>query len=110
MDIIILMAQQLCKEGKTPTTALLKARLPKDISLPKLIKGLKMWKENPDQELNTPLLSKLNNKTDKMPDTSINDLIDSKIKQAIAPLLSQINLLQSEVNHLQKQLTKEDKS
>ncbi len=52
MERIILIAQQLSREGKVPNTALIKARLPKNVPLPMIIQGLKMWKENPQKEIN----------------------------------------------------------
>ena len=51
MDKIILIAQQIAQEGKTPNTAMIKARLPKNIPLPAIIQGLKLWQDNPNKEI-----------------------------------------------------------
>lgn len=108
MENIILIAQQLSKEGKVPTTALLKARLPKTTSLPMIIQGLKMWKENPHKEINISAASSTITNTDATTCNSFDALIDSRIKQAIAPLVTQIKELKKEIVTLQKQLTMEN--
>jgi hypothetical protein len=108
MDPVIAIAQQLYKEGKIPTTALLKARLPKDIPLPIIIQRLQKWKENPQQS--NPTAESISADTESKEATSIDALLDAKIKQAVAPLIDQIDELKAEIATLQKQLTTEDKS
>lgn len=49
-DEIIHAAQTIAKDGKQPTIALLKNYV--KAPLPELIKGLKMWQQNPDKEIN----------------------------------------------------------
>ena len=110
MDRIILIAQQLSKEGKVPNTALIKARLPKNVPLPMIIQGLKMWKENPQKEINIPTEPALTASAESENSSSFDALLDAKIKQALAPLVSQINELKTEIDNLQKQLTTEDKN
>lgn len=110
MDRIILIAQQLSKEGKVPTTALLKARLPKNVPLPTIIQGLKMWKDNPQKEIDIPTEPALTACAGSENSGSFDALLDARIKQALTPLISQINELKSEITELQKQLTKEDKN
>ncbi|WP_372881456.1 hypothetical protein [Psychromonas sp.] len=107
MDRIILIAQQIAKEGKIPTTALIKARLPKNVPLPAIIQGLKMWNDNPDKEINIPADIREDGNRDKQ--KSIDALIDAKIAQAIAPLTKQIDMLTNQLIDLKKQLKKEEK-
>lgn len=108
MDRIILIAQQLSKEGKVPTTALIKARLPKNTPLPVIIQGLKEWKENPHKEIDIPTEPALTACTDSESSGSFDALLDAKIKQALTPLIAQIDELKTEIAALQKQLTRED--
>ena len=85
MDRIILIAQQIAKEGKTPNTAMLKARLPKNVPLPAIIQGLKLWQENPNKEINAPTEPALitNTKTEL---GSFDILLEAKINEILAPL------------------------
>lgn len=110
MDRIILIAQQLSKEGKVPNTALIKARLPKNVPLPMIIQGLKMWKENPNKEINIPTEPALTAYAGSESAGSFDALLDAKIKQALAPLAAQINALKKEISDLKQQLTTEDKN
>ncbi|MCW8996212.1 MAG: hypothetical protein OQK77_10415 [Psychromonas sp.] len=110
MDRIILIAQQLSKEGKVPTTALIKSRLPKTVPLPAIIQGLKMWKENPHKEIDCASPPNLDGSPSNQGVDSFDALLDAKIKQAIAPLITQINTLKAEISDLRKQFTTEDKN
>ena len=108
MDRIILIAQQLSKEGKVPNTALIKSRLPKNIPLPVIIQGLKMWKENPQKEINIASLPTTRTVSEESDNFDL--LLDTKIQQALAPLLTEIKSLQIEVARLQQQLTKKEQN
>ena len=110
MDRIILIAQQLSKEGKVPTTALIKARLPKDVPLPMIIQGLQKWKENPHKEINIQTEPALTACADSENSGNFDALLDARIKQALTPLVAQINELKTKIAALQKQLTTEDKN
>lgn len=105
MDSIILIAQQLKSEGKVPSTALIKSRLTIDVSLPMIIRGLKMWKENPDKEINQTTEPTPTNATKN---ETLEQLITLKVEQAIAPLKAEIIKLKTEIKRLNK-LTTEDK-
>ncbi len=109
MDRIILIAQQLSKEGKVPSTALIKARLPKDVPLPLIIQGLKAWKDNPQQEISSPTEAPPACTGDKN-SGSFDALLNAKINQALTPLIAQIDALKTEIAALQQQLNQEDKN
>lgn len=108
MDKIILIAQQLSKEGKVPSTALIKSRLPKNIPLPLIIQGLKMWKENPQKEREIASLPATQiNGAERV---SLDLLLEIKINQALTPLLAEIKSLHTEVAHLQQQLNRKEQN
>lgn len=109
MDPIILIAQQLSKEGKVPSTALIKARLPKDVPLPMIIQGLKAWKDNPHQEINSPTEPALSAAQDEN-SASFDALLNAKINRALSPLIAQIDGLKTEIAALQQQLNQKDKN
>ncbi|WP_413699782.1 hypothetical protein ACLKMH_20790 [Psychromonas sp. KJ10-10] len=105
MDKIILIAQQLAKEGKTPNTAMIKARLPKNVPLPIIIEGLKLWQENPNKEISEPIEG--THKTNQELATNSFDAlleakIEEKIKTIIAPLKDEIKQLKAELNALKE--------
>lgn len=102
MDRIILVAQQLIKEGKTPNTALIKARLPKNIPLPHIIQGLKLWQENPNKQVNIPTEPSLTTAATSQEMGSIDEIINSKIALAIVPLKKEINELKAQIDVLKK--------
>lgn len=104
MDRIILIAQQLSKEGKTPNTALIKSRLPKNVPLPMIIQGLKLWKDNPQKEILSPtaLTAGTANENSSSFDTLIELRIEQKIKLIIEPLTAEIKELKEQIKLLQK--------
>jgi len=101
MDRIILIAQQIAKEGKTPNTAMIKARLPKNVPLPAIIQGLKLWQDNPNKEINVPTEPALTENT-KTEIGSIDLLIEAKINALLAPLKDEITQLKAEVKKLKE--------
>lgn len=107
MDHIIVIAQQIAKEGKVPTTALVKARLPKNVPLPTIIQGLKIWASNPDKVIDTP--TAITPDKDEEKTKSADTLIDAKIAQAISPLIKQIDMLTKQLVDLKKQLNLQEK-
>lgn len=103
MDRIILIAQQIAKEGKTPNTALIKARLPKNVPLPSIIAGLKQWQENPNKEIAsiteyTPKQIPSTNSFDALLDATITE----KINAIIAPLNDEIKQLKADLKALKE--------
>jgi hypothetical protein len=100
MDRIILIAQQLAKEGKTPNTALIKARLPKNVPLPAIIQGLQLWKDNPNKQIESPTELALTAATPKELG-SFDLLIEQKIEAMIAPVLIEIEELKKQIDILQ---------
>jgi len=101
MDRIILIAQQIAKEGKTPNTATIKARLPKNVPLPTIIQGLKMWQDNPNKQINTPTEPALINNA-AATTGSFDQLLDAKIEQQLAPLKNEIEQLKAELKTLKE--------
>lgn len=101
MDRIILIAQQIAKEGKTPNTAMIKARLPKNVPLPAIIQGLKMWQDNPNKQIDKPTEPALiNNAATEF--GSLDQLLAAKIEQQLAPLKDQIEQLKAELKTLKE--------
>lgn len=109
MESIILIAQQISSEGKVPSTALIKARLPNHLALPTIIQGLKMWQKNPQQVINMPIDSALS-AISNAKEGSVEAQLEAKIAQAIAPLEAQIQALQIAMQALQKQIKTENGS
>lgn len=104
MDRIILVAQQLAKEGKTPNTALIKARLPKNTPLPAIIQGLKLWQDNPNKQIDIPTELSLTGATSQSVNGSIDEIINSKIALAINPLKEEINTLKVQIDTLKERI------
>lgn len=102
MDRIILIAQQLSKEGKNPNTALIKARLPKNTPLPMIIQGLKLWQDNPNKEIINPSEPAISASLESENKGAFDLLLEQKIEQMIKPLLSEINLLKDQISQLKK--------
>lgn len=103
MDHIILVAQQLAKEGKKPNTATIKARLPKNTPLPSIIQALKLWQSDPHKEIKLAIDTS-EAATPETNNSDIDELIEHKIAQAIAPLKAQIIALNEQLNSLKEQL------
>ncbi|MCP4321785.1 MAG: hypothetical protein GY787_08025 [Alteromonadales bacterium] len=101
MDRIILIAQQIAKEGKTPNTAMVKARLPKNVPLPTIIQGLKLWQENPNKEIETATEPALIANT-KSESGSFDILLEAKIKEMLTPLKDEIEQLKAELKLLKE--------
>ena len=104
MDKIILIAQQIAKEGKNPNTAMIKARLPKNVPLPTIIAGLKQWQENPNQEIvSITEPEPTNNGMSKHSfDALLEATIEQKIATIIAPLKDEITQLKAELKALKE--------
>ena len=113
MDNIILIAQQIAKEGKTPNTAMIKARLPKNVPLPNIIQGLKLWHENPNREIvtNTKSLSKADSDAEKNNfdallnakiETIVETIVETKFIKLIEPLETEIQQLKFELKTLKE--------
>ncbi|WOH38737.1 hypothetical protein RI844_05845 [Thalassotalea fonticola] len=91
------IAAQLAAEDKTPTVALIKARLTQSLPLARVIKGLQAWQNNPKiAETSKPEVKR--QKTDNKRSLTEAEVV-GLIKQAIAPL-------QVEIEELKAKLTK----
>jgi hypothetical protein len=105
MDKIILIAQQIAKEGKTPNTAMIKARLPRNVPLPTIIQGLKLWQENPEKEI-IAIKESISTENTKIEMGSFDALlerkIEAKIQSLITPLRDEIKQLKAELKTLKE--------
>lgn len=101
MEQIILIAQQLSQEGKTPNIALIKARLPKNVPLPAIIEGLKLWQKNPQQSIKAQLDEKSTESKKPSANSELEALIEAKLAQALAPLHAEIKALKMALSQRQ---------
>ncbi|NMP16432.1 hypothetical protein [Thalassotalea sp. Y01] len=87
---------EIAKQGKTPSIALIKARVAAGTPLALIIKGLQTWQKNP----------KLGESTSATPQSApakakpMVDDIEQRITSAIQPLQQQINDLKQEIAEL----------
>lgn len=100
MDRIILIAQQIAREDKIPNIAMIKARLPKNIPLPTIIQGFKLWQDNPNKEINVPTEPALMANTKTEANGSFDALLNAKIELMLAPLRDEIKQLRVELKTL----------
>ncbi|WNC73731.1 hypothetical protein RGQ13_06990 [Thalassotalea psychrophila] len=90
------IAAQLAAENKTPTVALIKARLSQSLPLARVIKGLQTWQNNPKiAETSKPEI-KIQKNSNEKPFTLTD--VELLIKQAIAPLQAEIELLKAKLS------------
>jgi len=104
MDHIILIAQEIAKEGKTPNTALIKARAPKQTPLPSIIEGLRLWQSDPTKQISLPIESTSTGAITQQMKGNIEEIIERKIAQAITPLQEEINILKITITGLKKNI------
>ena len=91
------IAIALAAEHKTPTVALIKARLTSSMPLAVIIKGLQYWQRNPEP-LKEPT-PKINGQKSK--DALGSEQVQQAIKMAITPLLVEIEMLKKRINKLE---------
>jgi len=84
-QIIFAIIAQLVKEGKTPTTALIKSRLPQPLPLATILQALTAWRRNP--QLAQPA-----------------DAKDSKPVQPASPTAPTLESLQHRIEQLEQQV------
>ena len=89
---IIAVCQQLSKEGKEPSVALVKSRLGQPLPMPLIIAGIKQWRANPNAELpqNTEATP-----SDSAPTQSLEQRVDT-LEQEVKELKAVIKKLQAE--------------
>ncbi|MDN3652595.1 hypothetical protein QWY77_07440 [Thalassotalea ponticola] len=87
----------LQKQNKTPSVALLKARLAAGTPLAVIIKGLQAWQKNP--ALGDVALDPRKEQTTD----ATQDPLDKRISEAIRPLQQQIDALSKQIDELKKQ-------
>lgn len=87
------IACQIAAKNKTPSVALIKAKLSSKLPLAVIIKGLQYWQNNPEpQKITTPIKKAEVTETDFVTVTEM----ELAIKNAISPLLAEIALLKSQ--------------
>lgn len=97
---VIQACQQLVKQGKTPSVALIKTRLSKPAPLPVIITGLKQFQANP----NAATECKETSQTDSAQETSNAEMLAqiSKLVERISQLESKVEKLTFKVDELTK--------
>lgn len=90
-------ANQLAREGKKPSVALIKSRLTKPSSMRDIIEVLKVWQFDPNSPVTTKSTS---NAVQAVPQQDT----QQQIVTAIAPLQHEITSLNNEVSQLKSEL------
>lgn len=101
IDSVLGAAKMLADEGKTPSVALLKAKLGNTVALPVIIQGLQRFKAmDRTQQAKILAFSCAPQKTDK----------ESTLEEQIASLTLQVQQLQAEQQVLKDRLSKLEKT
>jgi len=94
-DEITIIANQLANEGKTPSVALVKAKLTHTVPLPKIIGVLKVWQHDPTF-IKLPSTNNLNSKQ-----TVQENLTEDKtIELALNPIKKELSEIKELLNQL----------
>lgn len=96
---IIAAADQLAREGKKPTVALVKSRLSQPVTMRDIIEVLKVWRFNPDAAVPEDKVQSSTAET-KSPSLSTEQLITA----AVTPLRQEIAALRIELDALKQTL------
>jgi hypothetical protein len=88
---IILACQQLVREGKSPSVALVKSRLTRNYPLPTIIAGLKQWQANP--ELNIEPAKPIDSENDS----------EVTLEQRVAELEAQVRELTAQLKSIKNE-------
>lgn len=95
---ILVIANQLANAGKTPSVALIKAKLAHAIPLPEIISTLKSWQHDPEfTVLSKTTINKETAKVEQRLSQPDLNQIQELIAEAVKPLQQQIKALQDEV-------------
>lgn len=86
---VITACQQLVDEGKEPSVALIKPRLPSPLPLPTIIAGLKSFKANPNQAV-----SEKKEAASTVADDSLEQRVQ-RLEEEVVQLKSMIQQLQA---------------
>lgn len=93
------IAAKLSAENKTPTVALIRARLPTNVPLARVIKGLQVFQSNPEiASMPAPEVESQHRGSNELTQAVIEQLITL----AVTPLKAEINHLKREVELLKK--------
>ncbi|RLV57872.1 hypothetical protein D5018_20260 [Parashewanella curva] len=99
---VLQFAKHLQSSGKTPTTALLKAKLGKTIPMPTILRGLQQFKSLSEKEISELVVE---NKASEQVSTKANISLEEQVKQ----LQNQVTQLQSEQTALLKRIEQIEK-
>jgi len=94
-DEITIIANQLANEGKTPSVALVKAKLTQIVPLPKIIGVLKVWQHDP-KFIKLPSTNNLKDKEtvrEKVADNKTIELALDPIKKELSEIKELLNQL-----------------
>lgn len=92
---LLIICQNLAKQGKTPSVALLKAKAPKNFHLSELVSAVQHWKANPELALQEV--------DEKVDTTQSNQVIEEMSK---AELTQRVLQLEERLTMLEQQLGK----
>ncbi len=98
---IIAAADQLAREGKKPTVALVKSRLSQPASMRDIIEVLKVWRVNPDAPVST---AQNKPSTAEAETESQSPSTEQLIAAAVTPLRQEIAALRAELDALKQTL------
>ncbi|MFT5879637.1 MAG: hypothetical protein ACI86X_000742 [Moritella sp.] len=96
---IIAAADQLAREGKKPTVALVKSRLSQPASMRNIIEVLKVWRFNPDTAVPADKVQSGAAEADSQSDTPSTEQL---IAAAVTPLRQELAALRIELDALKQ--------
>lgn len=97
---IFAVANQLAREGKKPTVALVKTRLANPVPMRELLEALKVWRFSPDIAAETK--NEAGEEQEAQPSSPDTAATEQLIAAAIAPLQDEITALRAELSALKK--------
>lgn len=99
-DLIFQIADALEREGKQPSVALIKSRLPEPRAIPEIISALQRWR---NQRVGQPQES-APHQTSAEPDTALPTTMPAELAQWLQPLQQEVQQLRGEVAQLRQTL------
>lgn len=100
---ITIVANQIANEGKKPTVALIKAKLPSPVPLPEIISSLKGWQHEPDNNCLPNLVveeQKNKNITTEVNKVELTNYVNAEIEKALAPIKKELEEVKFQLHQL----------